>query len=333
MKFPKFTVLLLIAATAAGANAQAGQTPGATTGGVKLSIKPVDHPGTFFQLTMSAGEKRSLQLEIANLGTRPVKADTFAADVYSIVNGGLGARLKGEPRTGATEWVDYPETSPTLQPLRPVRRSFTLTIPAGTEPGEYITSLILQSSAPVRGSSGLNLNQVQRQAMAISIKIPGPEQARLDFGKARHLAVAGKSVVSVEVANAGNTHLRPTGNMTIDRASGEPVNQARVAMDSVYAGTRTNLEKPLDRLLKPGRYVATVTLRDASKAAAADSGRLEFTVPPRAASGPRSLAENAQRRPRRPLWANPVTLIIAAVVLVVISSLATVLVIRSRKPG
>src|ERR1700690_1660020 len=88
----------------------------AQTGQIKLALLPVGQAGSFFDLTMAPGETRTFAVEIANDGDAALAARSYAADVYTIINGGFGARLRDAPRTGATNWLDYSTTVEDLQP-------------------------------------------------------------------------------------------------------------------------------------------------------------------------------------------------------------------------
>lgn len=188
------SLLILVALLAAlvvptAAYAQDGQ--------VELALRPVDQPGQFFDLTMRAGETRNLEVELANVGSAPIAARTYAADVYTIINGGFGARLRDEPQTGTTLWLDYSTDVLQLPAGQGIRRTFTITVPAAAEPGEYITSLVLENDEPIRGSGDVAIDQVVRQATAVVITVPGPRTPALVIGAASHKVVAEKSVVAV----------------------------------------------------------------------------------------------------------------------------------------
>ncbi|CAN5461829.1 hypothetical protein BH20CHL6_BH20CHL6_15380 [soil metagenome] len=73
----------------------------------RLDIRPMGVDGPYFELTLRPGESRTLGVELANHGTQPVRARTYAADVYTLVNGGFGARLAGEASGEVTAWLDY----------------------------------------------------------------------------------------------------------------------------------------------------------------------------------------------------------------------------------
>lgn len=253
---------------------------GAAGAPAKLSLKPVGVQGGYFTLTMNPGETRQLTVELLNSGGATTPARTYPADAYTLVNGGFGARLDGQPTSGTTRWIDYQAETLDLAPGKPVTRTFHVAVPAGTKPGEYLTSLVIQHARPVSGSDngGISLSQVVRQVIAVSIDVPGPRTPALAIGGVSDKTAGGKSVIRFEVDNPGNVRLKPAGEFTLADSTGAELSHAPVRMDSVYAGDRTALEIPLDRLLDPGDYVASLSLKDATTGAQAASGPLRLTV-------------------------------------------------------
>jgi hypothetical protein len=244
----------------------------------RLGITAMDQKTIFFDLLMRPGEKRALSAILTNGSTEPIKALTYAADVYTIVNGGFGVVLRGQPATGTTTWLDYPTDSVQLQPAESLRRDFTVTVPADASPGDYITSLVLENQDPIQGSGGIVLNQVVRHALAVAIDIPGPRLPALHVTSASHSVVAGRSIVSIAVENPGNAQLKPVGELHLFEASGREVSHSPITMDSFYAKTPTHVEVALGGRLRPGHYVAVVVLADPGVGLSLTSDRLPFEV-------------------------------------------------------
>jgi hypothetical protein len=285
------TALLLVASAIAtvAAPAAKGADPQ-----IRLAVEPVGANGQFFQLTMRAGESIQLTVDLANYGPASVRARTYAADVYSLINGGFGARLRDEAQSGTTTWLEYTTNVLVVEPNKAVRRTFRLAVPATTTPGEYITSLVLENEEPLSAGAGVAFQQFVRSATAVVVTVPGIMTAGLALGDARHSFFQGRSVVDVLVENTGNERLKPVGRMTITTEGGTEVDTRNVMMDSVYAGTSTSLEVVLDRPLAPGRYFANVELADQARGGPASGARPftvgELVVPPPAAPSGESLA-------------------------------------------
>jgi hypothetical protein len=252
---------------------------------VKLALLPVGQPGSFFDLTMKPGERRTFEVQIGDESGVPLAARTYAADVYTIINGGFGGRLRDEAQSGMTTWLDYPTEIIPLHPGERVRRSFTVQVPKDAEPGEHIASLVLENDAPIRGTGSVALDQVVRQAVAVVVTVPGRRLPVLEIGAASHQVVAGNSVVSIAVANTGNIRLKPAIGFTLIDATGAVVSRAHLQMETFYSWTATTIEVPLAALLLPGTYHVDLTLDDADQGAQADNAGITFVVaPPQAAA-------------------------------------------------
>jgi len=234
------------------------------SGQIKLALLPVDQPGSFFDLRMLPGETRSLAVDIANDGEAAIVARTYAADVYTIINGGFGARLRDEPVSGMTEWLDYQTDLMPLAVGEAIRRTFVVTVPTDTGPGEYITSIVLENDLPLHSTGAVGLNQVIRQAVAVVVTVPGQRRPGIAIGKASHKVLAGRSVVSVAVDNSGNVRLKPLVDFQLLDASGTQLSQASVQMDTFYARTSTFIEVQLASLLLPGAYAVRLTVEDSA---------------------------------------------------------------------
>jgi hypothetical protein len=260
-------VALLAPMTAQAAEAQ-----------VELALRPIDQVGQFFDLTMRPGETRGLEVELANVGDSEIAAGTYAADVYTIINGGFGARLRDEPATGTTLWLDYPTEVLQVPAGKGIRRAFTIAVPVDAEPGEYITSLVLENDEPIRGGGDVALDQVVRQAVSIVISVSGARAPALAIGEARHRVVAGKSVVAVALTNTGNVRLKPVVDLAVLDSAGAEVSRARVPMDTFYAHTDTLVELSLAALLHPGTYSVRLTLEDTAQGVRANEAAIPLVV-------------------------------------------------------
>jgi hypothetical protein len=248
---------------------------------VKLGIKPVGVVGSYFTLTMAPGETHEYTVELGNFGADKVKARTYAADAYTIVNGGFGARLDGEPTSGTTHWLNYTADTIELAPGTGINRTFKVAVPAGTAPGEYITSLAIQNadSGGATTSGSVGIRQITRQVIAVAITIPGPREPRLEVGASTYRTIAGNSFIAIAVKNTGNVRLKPSGEFVLSDASGAEVSRYPVVMDSVYAGTNTFVEVPFAGRLNPGEYTAALALADSAQDVRVAARPSPLTVP------------------------------------------------------
>ena len=302
---------ILALAGPAGAMADSGQ--------IRLGLTPVGQPGAYFDLTMAPGQTRTLAVDVANDGDAALAVRTYAADVYTIVDGGFGARLRGAEPSGTTTWLSYPTGVLQLSAGHVVRRTFTVHVPPRTPAGQFITSLIVENDQPLEAQGAVNLDQFVRQALAVVISVPGPRLAGLTVGLASAAISAGKSVVSVGVSNSGNTRLAPLASFVLDDPSGVEIARTSIQMGTFYAGTTSTIEAPLTELLAPGTYLVHLALADPNQRVQADSGSLVLVIGEPPASGPGQVAGQpaaplvaapAGDQPSLPLWPIPLALLL-----------------------
>ena len=252
----------------------------------RLILAPIGQRGAYFDLTMRPGDRRSLEVELGDASAEPISARTYAADVYTIVNGGFGGRLRDEPATAMTGWLDYPTDVLELHSGDAVRRPFTITVPADAGPGEYITSIVLENAVPIPGAGPVALDQVTRQAVAVVVNIPGPRRPALTIGAAHHDVIAGTSIVSVAVANPGNIRLKPMVGFRLLDAAGHQVSATRFQMDTFYSWTTSTIEVPLASILLPGAYTVSLDLDDAAHDVHVVDSAIPLVVVAAAVAGP-----------------------------------------------
>jgi hypothetical protein len=245
---------------------------------VRLGLTPVGSDGPYFDLTLTPGETRLLRVDVANFGVDVVKARTYAADAYSMVNGGFAAVLFGAPRSGTSRWLAYPNRQMTLDPGEVDGIDFTVTVPPATLPGAYVASIVAENVNPSRGSGAIALDEVNRVAIAVAIEIPGASRPAIRIGAVGHKVAGGLSFLSFAVANPGNVHLKPVGRLVLRDGRGAQLVATGVAMDSVYAGMETRLEVALSDALRPGDYCAELRLTDPNTKATDATACLPFTV-------------------------------------------------------
>jgi hypothetical protein len=252
-------------------------------GPVKLGMKPVGVAGSYFTLTIQPGESRGLAVELGNYGAEQARARTYAADAYSLVNGGFGARLDSEPNTGTTQWLTYPAGDIDLAPGSAIEREFSVTVPSDARPGEYLTSVVLQNADPTSGDAvgangGVVFNQIMRQVIAVAIDVPGPRSPAFEVGAISARTVAGRSSIAVEIRNTGNQLLKPTGELVVWDGAGNQLTEFPISMDSLYANTSTYVEVPFAERFQAGDYTAELTMADAS-GVSATSHRVSIAIP------------------------------------------------------
>lgn len=244
---------------------------------VTLGMIAVGQSVGFYDLTLEPGASVELSVQVVNPGSAAIDARSYAADAYTIVNGGFGARTADQPRTGTTRWLNYPTVTSSLAGGAAMTRDFSLTVPAGTLPGQYITSLVVENAVPAASPTSDQLRETIRTAVAVSIRVPGRLHPALAFDKAADSITAHGSAISVAITNSGNERLTPTGWLII-RDAGGAVWRQLLSMDSFYALTTTSVETKVPDAVPDGHYTVEVSLQDAKTHARATTAGVPLVL-------------------------------------------------------
>lgn len=261
-----------------------GSTPEAAPEPPSFLIAPVGQDGSYFTVTMEPGTTQELTVALGSGGDEPVAALTYAADAYTLVNGGLGVRTADDPATGPTTWIDYPVEELDLAPGDRLERAFTVTVPEGTPPGQYLSALAIQTADSIAVGGSDMFRQIIKKSIAVFIIVPGPETPSLEIGEARVDQTESSNSLVIDIRNTGNVFLNPEGTVEMTTADGKPVLTAPISMGTVYAGDETVLELHIPTVLAKGDYAVSVALGDEKRDVQAGEPSLAVTVAEPAAS-------------------------------------------------
>jgi hypothetical protein len=123
-------------------------------------------------------------------------------------------------------------------------------------------------------------------------------------------------VIAIAVANTGNAHLKPAGDLQVRDRTGVVVSRAPISMDTVYAHTDTKVEVTLAKQLLPGAYTVSLTLKYPTygTSATADNVALAVTKTAAAAGTVGRSANLPQVDQSAPVAGQPKTLIVGLAV-------------------
>ncbi|HVL25591.1 MAG TPA: DUF916 domain-containing protein [Thermomicrobiales bacterium] len=142
--------LLAMAAAAFPGMAAAQSTPAATPPpdtGPRFVLRPADDvDGSYFTVEAEAGSTQTLKVVLGNADDEPLTLRTFAADAFTLVNGGFGVQEEDVEPVGTATWLEYEAETVTLEPGKGMEKAFTLTVPADAAPGQYIAGVVLQTA-------------------------------------------------------------------------------------------------------------------------------------------------------------------------------------------
>lgn len=248
--------------------AQEASTPESAPPQPSIAFYPADEnqPG-YINVELKPGEEETVKLVLGNNGEVAFDAVTYAADAYTIRNGGFGLRDLDSEHTGPTTWLDYATETFATVPGQGAERELTIRVPNDVTPGEYVTGVAMQTADPVDApAEGMfRLNQYYRSVIGIRILVPGELSAALQLGDPKFVIEGSLPAVVVPVINTGNLQLTPSGEIRIKDAEGGLVLSAPIKMGRVYGGHETELWLGLGQPLAEGEYQVSVELSDPEK--------------------------------------------------------------------
>ena len=245
----------------------------------QLGLTAIGQGRGFFDVTISPGENLALTAQLSNPSEASITGRSYRADVYSLLNGGFGSRTGADPISGATNWVDYPGGPVTVAAGKTRDQPFTVSVPPGTPPGEYLSSIVAESGAISPEAIAAGATQILRTVVAVSIRVPGDLSPAVTIGAATQEQSGAQTTVAIALNNTGNARLKPQVRLAVNDSGGNELYVREVSMDSFYATTSTGATAILPVALPAGRYRVSVTVSDSSAKLESITAVRGFTVP------------------------------------------------------
>lgn len=237
-------------------------TPEADAGPVFV-IRPAEgEDGDYFTLKADAGTTNELTVVLGNADDEPLNLLTYVNDAVPMTNGGLAIAEPEVPPTGPATWIDYATETYDFEPETGIERTFTVTIPEGTAPGQYIAGISLQTAEPLEVEGTSFFNQIIRKTVAVFIIVPGPETPSFELGAPEIVPGTRRDQLMIPVINSGNVLVKPRGELVLRDGEGKTVLTAPISMGSVYAGTTAPMAVGIPPSVAAGDYALEVKVTD-----------------------------------------------------------------------
>lgn len=267
------------AGAAIGAAARESEASPPPTELPRFSISALgDYDDQWFEVTIEAGETANLTAAIRNAGDVEATLRTFAANAVNPPNGGFAAATEDDEPAGATRWLDYPEETFDSQPGDERDVDFTVSVPSGTPPGEYVAALVVQTAEPIGIPGTETFNQIIRGTISVEITVPGDMTSGFDLGAPVVSPAADWWTLDVPITNTGTARIRPHGELVVTTAGGEVVSTTDVEMGSVYGGNTSSVRIGLPGQLPFGDYLVSLDLTDEATVTSASLDAAPITL-------------------------------------------------------
>ena len=239
-----------------------------------------DYPeGYFRDVEAAPGSSLQLTVSVVNFGDVPAELSIDKVNALSGINGGFIAGDEADAPIGSTAWIDFPSQTLTLQPGAEQPITFTVSVPADAQPGQYISGLVAKTAGTLPIPGATNLDHTLAYAISIGILVPGDITHSFELGSP---AIEMQGVIRslrVPITNTGTYLVRPTGELTLSDTEGEVVHTSQITMSSVYSGLTTAIEVVLPEQMATGKYTVDLSLTDPDSNARGEIADEPVTLP------------------------------------------------------
>jgi hypothetical protein len=258
-------VLMLALAGVTTSLAQEVATPAADQSRESLAFEfyPTESGwGSYFNSTIDEGASAELTVTIANVGDVTQDIRAYVTNAFTAPGGGFASAEYGTELNEVSQWLDFPEETFTLETGEGIERTFSVAVPEGTEPGQYITAIAGEHADASAIEGQPNLSQRLRYVVPVFITVPGETEAGFQVGGIDLDSEADALVIRIQLQNTGDMRVRPEGTVELHGESGELLVSIPVAMESIYAREETELTLGVPQEIASGKYDVTVELTD-----------------------------------------------------------------------
>jgi WxL Interacting Protein, peptidoglycan binding domain len=219
----------------------------------------------YFVYTSVPDETETGSVIVSNVGTQTGTVKLFTTDATTGRTTGTVYETNKRP-TRAGSWIRLSSTAVRLAPGTHRQVAFTVHVPTGTPPGEWVGGIVAEASHRRAGSNAQHKANVQIQIrdltiIAVESRVPGRRVTDFRIGQVAAGGRTGFQQLFVHFASKGNVLVRPTGRVSIFSSDDKLVETVPFTMDTFLPRTAIDYPLLLETALGAGDYRATVTLQ------------------------------------------------------------------------
>lgn len=231
-----------------------------------LGIRPATE-SDFFHLSAAPGSTLNQVAIVNNYTAEPVTLLTYIVDGLTTEQGAFALDDQNSVPSSVGLWATLPMTSITVPAETEVEIPFSITVPPGTTPGDYVGGLIIQEpletgdvSTSADGTA-VRLDVIHRQGVRIYLNVAGNPVRKLEAGALSWTQSGDTVTVTLAIRNTGNSTLHPTGNVAFSSVLGHNGSTLFVIPESITPGATIILRGTVSTatFIQLGRIDATVS--------------------------------------------------------------------------
>ncbi|SDK82509.1 WxL protein peptidoglycan domain-containing protein [Nonomuraea jiangxiensis] len=214
-----------------------------------------------YSYTLDPGGRLDDGLVVVNHGATPLHLTVYAADAFTTEGGRLDLVARDTKSTGVGAWVRPARPDVTVQPGQSAEVPFTVALPDGVAPGEYLGGIVTSEA----GGTGAE----QRRGIRIRLRVGGALKPGLSVRdlRVRYSGTAnpfgkGEATVTYTIRNTGNAILNARQAVSLSGPFGSMEVRAAQIHDSpqLLPGEDWKVSVPVRGVAPVVRVTGTVTL-------------------------------------------------------------------------
>lgn len=170
-----------------------------------------------FSYALQAGAHLRDAVIVDNFTAGPLTLNMYRANALTTPQGGFAPGQQAQPPLGATPWIALSRATLILPPHSEQRVPFTVAIPRGTPPGDYLATIVGAPVSTQRVANGLTL--VSRAALVVDVTVVGHAHPALSLGVPQVSGQGPNRLVTIDVANTGNVLISLSGTIDVSNGS------------------------------------------------------------------------------------------------------------------
>ena len=183
--FVSASALVIAAVVVALGAAPAGGigVDGQTAFGVAPSTLPNGQPRPYFTLSIAPGQSAHDTAVITNRGSNTITLKLSPSTGITAVNSGSTYSGSFKPCTGTGCWISGLPSTVTLAPNASQTMVFTVTVPKGSTPGQYLAGITAEPKVPPppiivgsNGSASAKATIVEQVSVGVAVNVGDPSQ-------------------------------------------------------------------------------------------------------------------------------------------------------------
>jgi hypothetical protein len=242
MRIPSKLIACLALAPAVGALVLATGAAAAPAPAMTVGVHPASGvTSSYFTLSVSPGRfVQAGTLELHNRGNRRVTVSLDPVGALTASTLGSAYRVATPATSGQARWIVLPRRRVVLQPRGKLLVPVGIRTPAGAAAGDYLSGISVEAlgrAHQARMSGNIAISSVQRYAVGVFVKVPGPRHPLIGFSGASVEREPAGLTFYVRARNKGNAILQNVRGYVIVTRGRRSVARTTIGPGTFVTGT------------------------------------------------------------------------------------------------